>query len=166
MGSTASSSLQWVQIVIHWKTTGYCRTSKCFPKHLPGGQIVHRPTFTLATTRKILHVNSPNYKAIHTTERMYWPTRLVKGAANSVSAFVGVFWKILNGHLGPIPEILVKDGIVRGPKSRYGEEKVEGLPGVWKFLMQHLQQLDTFVPIWSELDPPFPVRSLTGAGME
>lgn len=78
----------------------------------------------------MLHKNSRNYKAIHTTEGMYWLTRVVKGATNLVSAFVGVSWKILNGHLGPIPEILVKDATVKGPKSQYGEEEVEELPGV------------------------------------
>jgi hypothetical protein len=80
--------------------------------------------------------------AFQTTQGLYRPTRLVQGATNSVSAFVRVALKILNAHLGSIAEILIDDVGVKGPKSRYGEEEVEGLPGVRRFVMEHLQNLD------------------------
>jgi len=73
---------------------------------------------------------------------LYRPSRLLQGATNWVSAFVRVFRKILNAHLGSIAEIFVDDVGVKGPNSRYGEEEVEGLPGVRRVVMEHLQNLD------------------------
>jgi hypothetical protein len=92
--------------------------------------------------QKRLHEDSRDYMAFQTTQGLYRPTRLVQGATNSVSAFVRVSRKILNAHLGSIAEIFVDDVGVKGPKSRYGEEEVEGLPGVRRFVMEHLQNLD------------------------
>jgi hypothetical protein len=92
--------------------------------------------------QKTLHEDCRNYMAFQTTQGMYRPTRLVQGATNSVSAFVRVSRKILNAHLGSIAEIFVDDVGVKGPKSRYREEEVDGLPGVRRFVMEHLQNLN------------------------
>jgi hypothetical protein len=92
--------------------------------------------------QKRLHDDSRDYMDFHTTQGLYRPTRLVQGAINSVSAFVTVSRKILNAHLGSIAEIFVDDVGVKGPKSRYRDEEVEGLPGVRRFVMEHLQNLD------------------------
>jgi hypothetical protein len=83
--------------------------------------------------------------AFQTAQGMYRPTRLVQGATNSVSAFVRVSRKILNTHLGSIAEIFLKDVGVKGTKSIYGEEEVKGLPGVRRFVMKHLQNLDNIL---------------------
>jgi len=80
--------------------------------------------------------------AFHTMQGIYPLTRLVQRATNLVSAFVRVSWKILNAHLGSIAELFVQDVGVKGPKSRYGEEEVDELPGVRRFVMEHLQKLD------------------------
>jgi len=42
-------------------------------------------------------------------------------------------------------EIFVDSVGVKGPKSRYAEEEVEGLPGVRRFDMEHLQNLDNLL---------------------
>jgi len=92
--------------------------------------------------QKMLHEDSRNYMACQTTQGMYRPTRLVQGATNSVSAFDRVSRTILNAHLRSIAEIFVDDFGVNGPKSRYGEEEVEGLAGVRRCVVDHLQNLD------------------------
>jgi hypothetical protein len=92
--------------------------------------------------QKRLHEDSWDYMASQTTQGMYQPTRLVQGATNLVSAFVRVSRKILNAHRESIAEIFVDDIGVNGPQSRYGEEEVEGLPGVRWFVIEHLQNLD------------------------
>jgi hypothetical protein len=108
----------------------------------------------------MLHKDSQNYMAFQTTQGLYRPTTLVQGATNSVSAFVRVSQKLVHAHQGSIVEIFVHNVRVKDPKSRYGEEEVETLPGVRRFVMEHLQNLDNV----RELEPPFPERSLTGAG--
>jgi hypothetical protein len=50
--------------------------------------------------------------------------------------------KIISAHLESIAEILLDDVGVKGPENQYGEEGVEGLPGVLRFVMKHLQNLD------------------------
>jgi len=92
--------------------------------------------------QKRLHDDSRDYMALQITQGLYRPTRLVQGATNSVTAFVRVSRKILNAHLGSIVEIFVDEVGEKNPKSRYGEEEVEGLPAVRRFVMEHLQNLD------------------------
>ena len=65
--------------------------------------------------QKMLHEDSRDYMAFQTTHSMYLQTRTVQGATNSVSAFVKVYYKILNTHLGSIAEILVGNVRVKGP---------------------------------------------------
>jgi len=45
--------------------------------------------------------------------------------------------------VGSIAEIFVEDVEVNSPKSRYRAEEVEGLAGVRRFVMKHLQNLNT-----------------------
>jgi hypothetical protein len=92
--------------------------------------------------QKSLHEDSRDYMAFQTMQGLYRPTRLVQGATNLVSAFVRVSRKLLNDHLGSSAEIFVSDVRVTGPKSPYTEEEVERLPGVRRFVMEHLQNLD------------------------
>jgi len=73
---------------------------------------------------------------------MYRPTRLVQGAPNSVSPFVSVSSEILDAHLGSVAEIFVDDVGGKGPKSRYGKEEVEILPGLRILVTEHVQVRD------------------------
>jgi len=96
--------------------------------------------------QKMLHEDSRDYMTFQTAPGMYRPSRLVQGATNLVSAFVRVARKILNTHLWSIAEILVDDVGVNAPKSRYREKEVEELPGVQRFVMEHLQNLNNVLP--------------------
>jgi hypothetical protein len=81
--------------------------------------------------------------AFQSVQGMDQPTRLVQGAANSELAFVRVSWKILTPCLKSILGIFVNDVRVKCPKSRYAAGMVEGLAGVQRFIMEHIQNLDT-----------------------
>ena len=98
--------------------------------------------FHLCYDEKMLHKDSGDYMAFRSTQGMYRPSRLLQGATNSVSACVRVSWKLVNAHLVSIVEIFVNDVRVKGPKSWYAEEEVEGLSGVWRSVVKHLQNLD------------------------
>lgn len=66
----------------------------------------------------------------------------MQGAFNAVSAFVKVYWIILNAQQGSITEIFVNVDGVKGPKSHAWEEEVVGLPEDRRFVMEYLQNLD------------------------
>jgi len=72
---------------------------------------------------------------------IYGPIRLELGTRKSVSAVVRVSQIIPNAHLGSILEILDEDVGVQGQKNQYTKEKVQGLPGVERFVMEHHQNL-------------------------
>jgi len=91
--------------------------------------------------QKMLHKDSRDNMAFLTMQGMYRPTILVQGATNSVSVFVTVSRKTLNAHHGSIAKTFVHNVGVKGSKSRYREEEVEGLPGVRRVVMEHLQNL-------------------------
>jgi hypothetical protein len=54
-----------------------------------------------------------------------------------VSALIQISRKILSKHLGTIAEVFVNDIGVKGPKSRYGDEEVPGLPRVRRYVLEH-----------------------------
>jgi len=90
----------------------------------------------------MLHEDSRDYMAFQTTQGMYRPSRLVQGATNSVAAFVRISRTILNSHLRSITEIFVENVGVKCPQRRCGEQEVDGLPAVRRFVMEQLQNLD------------------------
>jgi hypothetical protein len=113
-----------------------------FSESFAGLPIVSPIDIHSAYDQKWLHEDGRNYMAFHSTDRLYQRTRLVQRATNPVSAFARVSRKILNAHLGSIMQIFADDVEVKSPKSRYREEEVEGFPGVRRFVMEHLQNLD------------------------
>jgi hypothetical protein len=78
---------------------------------------------------KMLHQDNWDYTAFRTTQGMYWPTTLVRGRIDSLSASVGVSRKILNANLASSTELCVDNVGVKRPKSQYGDREVEGFPG-------------------------------------
>jgi len=94
-----------------------------------------------AYDQTMLRNDIQDYMAFQTTQGMYWHTRLVQGATNSVSACVRVSWKILITQLGTIAKIFVDNAGVKCPKSGYGDEEVEGLTGVRRCVIEHHQNL-------------------------
>ena len=91
---------------------------------------------------KMFHKDSRGYMSLQTTQSMCRPTTLVQVATNLVSEFVIVSRKLLNPNLGSITDIFLDNVGVKGPNSRYGQEEVEELPGVRRFVMEHLQNLN------------------------
>jgi hypothetical protein len=49
--------------------------------------------------------------------------------------------KVLQDHLKYTKPYMDDIG-VKGPRSRYNDEMVEGLPGVRRFILEHIQNLD------------------------
>jgi hypothetical protein len=72
--------------------------------------------------------------AFQIAQGMYWITRVVLGATNSVSAFVRVCRKILKAFLRSNAEILVNEVGMRCPQSWYGNNMVDELAGVQRLL--------------------------------
>ena len=83
--------------------------------------------------------------AFQNMQGMYRPTRLVQGATNLVSAYVRVSGKCHNAQVRSVAEIFVNNVGGKGAMSPYGEAEVEMLPGVHRFVMQHLQNHDNIL---------------------
>jgi hypothetical protein len=64
------------------------------------------------------------------------------GATNSVAQFCRVVLRILQGHIPDVAMPFLDDVGVKGPKSRYNDEEVPELPGIRKFVLEHIQNLD------------------------
>jgi len=90
----------------------------------------------------VLLEDSWDNMTFQSTQGMYWQIGQVQGATNVVSAFVQVFWNVPHTLTGGIPTILINNVRVKGLKSQKGEDKVEGLPGDQRFIMEHLQNLE------------------------
>ena len=88
-----------------------------------------------------LDESSRDYTAIHTPLGLFRQTTLPQGATNSVAQFVRTITKVLAEHL-KYSKPYMDDIGVQGPRSRYNDEEVPGLPGVRKFMMEHIQNLD------------------------
>ena len=67
---------------------------------------------------------------------------LLQGATNSVAQFVRVVTKILQDHIPHISIPFLDDIGIKGPRSRYNDEEVPDLPGVRRFVLEHIQNLD------------------------
>ena len=85
---------------------------------------------------------SRDMTAIHTPLGLLRQTTVLQGATNSVSQFVRVVTKILEEHIPNRARPFVDDIGVKGPKERYNNDEVPGLPGIRRFVMEHLQNLD------------------------
>lgn len=80
--------------------------------------------------------------AIMTLLGLLRQTTILQGATNSVSQFVRVVTKILEDHIPHSAMPFMDDVGVKGPRDRYNEEEVPDLPGVRRFMMEHIQRLD------------------------
>jgi hypothetical protein len=67
---------------------------------------------------------------------------ILMGATNSVAQFCRVVLRILQEHIPHIAIPFLDDIGVKGPKTRYNDEEVPELPGVRKFVLEHIQNLD------------------------
>ena len=67
---------------------------------------------------------------------------ILMGATNSVAQFCRVVLRILQDHVPHVAMPFLDDVGVKGPKTRYGDEEVPELPGVRKFVLEHIRNLD------------------------
>lgn len=74
--------------------------------------------------------------AFQTTQHMYWPTRQVDAATNSLSDLVRVLQKILNLVMRLIAAIFIYDVGENDGKTPYRKEENQVLPRVRRFVME------------------------------
>ena len=67
---------------------------------------------------------------------------VLMGATNSVAQFVRVVLRILQDLIPQVAMPFVDDIGVKGPRTRYNDEEVPELPGVRRFVLEHIQNLD------------------------
>jgi hypothetical protein len=88
----------------------------------------------------LLHARSRDMTAIHTPIGLLRMTRLPQGATNSIAQFVRVIYKILLDCIPHVALPYMDDIGVKGSTSFYNNEEV--LPGIRRFVMEHIQNLD------------------------
>ncbi|CAL3966159.1 unnamed protein product [Diplocarpon coronariae] len=88
----------------------------------------------------ILDVKSRDMTAIQTPLGLLRMTRLPQGATNSIAQFVRVIYKILVDCIPNIALPYIDDVGVKGSRSFYNHKEV--LPGIRRFIMEHIQNLD------------------------
>jgi hypothetical protein len=67
---------------------------------------------------------------------------LPQGATNSVAQFIRVISRILYELIPTVCEPFLDDICVHGPKETYDQEEVPGLPGVRRYVLEHIINLD------------------------
>lgn len=96
-----------------------------------------------------LHKESRDLTAFMTPFGLVRMTRLPMGWTNSVAIFVRVIGKVLWQHIPHHARPFLDDVGIKGPKSRYDDEEVKGMPGVRKFVWEHAQIVrDILRDIW------------------
>jgi Integrase zinc binding domain/RNase H-like domain found in reverse transcriptase/Reverse transcriptase (RNA-dependent DNA polymerase)/Chromo (CHRromatin Organisation MOdifier) domain len=87
-----------------------------------------------------LDKSSRNMTGFSTPLGLLRMTTLPQGATNSVGQFIRIVLKVLYQILGIDAMPFMDDIAVKGPRSRYDDEEI--LPGVRRFIMEHIQSLD------------------------
>lgn len=77
---------------------------------------------------------------IQTPLRLLQQTTLLQGALNSVAQFVRIISKILEPICPTAARVFLNDISVKGPKTKYDEEKV--FPGIRCYVFEHLINLE------------------------
>jgi len=94
----------------------------------------------------MFQVDSRDYLDFQTSQSRYWPTRLVPDAINSVSAFDTVSRKILHAQLATRVKLYLDDVRAKCPKSGSREVELDMQPGVRRFVIEYLQNIDHELP--------------------
>ena len=76
---------------------------------------------------------------------------ILMGATNSVAQFCRVVLRILQDLIPDIAIPFLDDIGVKGPRSRYNDAEAPELPGIRKFVLEHIQNLDRTL---ADLFPP------------
>ena len=78
--------------------------------------------------------------AIMTSIDLLWRTQLLQRAMNSVAQFVRTMHHVFEELTPHICNQFLDDIRVKGPKTDY--EGVKALPGIWWFMLKHIQNID------------------------
>jgi hypothetical protein len=71
---------------------------------------------------------------------LLWMTTVPQGATNSIVQFVRIVEKILEPLLNHVAMPFMDNVRVKGPYMDYNNKEV--LPGIWRFIYEHIQNLD------------------------
>ena len=69
-------------------------------------------------------------------------TTLPQGGTNSVAQFQRIMYRILYDLIPNVARVYLDDIGVKGPKKNYENEEIPELPGVRRFVVEHLMNLD------------------------
>lgn len=89
-----------------------------------------------------LDERSRDLMAFQTSRGLKRPTVMVQGATNSVADFVRRAKKIIYRWLGNTADIFVDDVGIRGPRETYNDEDHPDLPGVRRWVLEHIVNVD------------------------
>lgn len=105
-------------------------------------QILSLLDFFSGYDQMILHPNSRDMTSFSTPIGILRICRLPQGATNSVAQFMRVMVRILYDLMPNICQAFLNDIGVKGPTSTYNDEEVPELPGVRRYIAEHLYNLD------------------------
>src|SRR5436190_21431643 len=111
-----------------------------FAEEFAGCQLTSLIDFFSGYDQVPLDVKSRDLTAFHTPLGLLRQTTLPQGATNSVAQFVRIVTKILEDLIPHDCMPFLDDVGVKGPMTTYNNTEV--LPGVRKFVMEHIQALD------------------------
>ena len=86
--------------------------------------------------------------AIQTVEGLLRMTIILQGGANSVGQCQRVVQFVLHSVYGKCVRAFLDDFGVKGPRMRYNDELA--FPGVRRFVLEHIQNLDSIGISWAE----------------
>src|SRR5204862_620610 len=111
-----------------------------FAEEFMGCQLNSLFNFFSGYDQFLLDVKSRDLTTYHTPLGLLQQTTLPQGAMNSVAQFIRIVMKILEDLIPHDCMPFLDDIGVKGPTSMYSNTEV--LPGVRKFVMEHIQVLD------------------------
>lgn len=114
-------------------------TADEFSERFAGCKIMSLMDFFSGYDQITLHEDSRDMTAVMTPIGLLRSCTLVQGATNSVAVFQRTMMKILKDHW-PHTLPFLDDVTCGGPKTDYEGE--EALPGVRRYVLEHIQQLD------------------------
>ena len=121
------------------RDAGTAPTADEFSERFAGCKIMSLMDFFSGYDQITLHEDSRDMTAVMTPIALLRSCTLVQGATNSVAVFQRTMTKILRDHW-PHTMPFLDDVTSGGPKTDYGGE--EALPGVRRYVLEHIQQLD------------------------
>jgi hypothetical protein len=124
---------------VSFRDANLAPTADEFSERFAGCRIISLMDLFSGYDHMTLHPDSRDMTAFQTPVGLLRSCTMVQGATNSVGAFQRVVMRMLKDHW-PDTQPFIDDITSGGPKTDYGGEEV--LPGVRRYVMEHMQQLD------------------------